>query len=575
MDDFVFGSLSTIEKRVAHYQAWRRGIQHHSLIAPRAPGAADAPLLTVLVGGQQVITRIDCEVSQPETAVYALSCTKIDWDLLNWQYLQTWQVTLPPQSEGTIVRYRIAAYAKQSDSPIYAGDGQLFSYLVGDPAPPEWAAGAIVYQIFPDRFYPGDGRDWNTIQSLNDIYGGTLRGIIQKLDYVAEMGFNAIWINPFFPDKTHHGYHATDYFQVNPRLGSMDDLRALVAAAKARGIRLILDFVANHWSSDHPTFQEALRDPQSPFVEWYRWIDYPHDYHTFFGVRDLPQLNVDHPAVRDYLLRSVRFWLGEIGFAGLRLDYALGPSHDFWNDLRRAAREANPEAWIFGEVVESPETIRSYEGRLDGCLDFPLMQAMRDTFALGKMPLSAFDAFLTHHDQYFPKEFSRPTFVDNHDMNRYLWSVGNDKRKLKLTVLCQFTLRGAPFVYNGTEVGVSQERGQNESGSQGMLENRQPMLWGDEQDGELREYFRWLIQFRRAHPVLWHGRRRTLLVDDERGLFVYARENGVQTVMVALNLSEDTQDVTVAYAAGQQQFVLRPWHGDVRVLPVEDEGGLD
>jgi cyclomaltodextrinase len=508
-----------------------------------------------------------CEVSAPETAVYPLQLTSTDWDLLTWQYVQTWQLSLPPQPDGTLVRYRIAAYLQDVDEPIYADDGQTFSYFVGDARPPAWAAGAVVYQIFPDRFYPGDGRAWQPAQTLHDIYGGTLRGIIQKLDYVAGMGFNAIWLNPFFPDDSHHGYHATDYFSVNPRMGSMDDVHELVRKAKARGIHLILDFVANHWSSEHPTFQEALcAIPHSPYVDWYRWIDYPRDYHTFFGVMELPQLNVDNPDVRDYLLRSVRFWVGEVGFAGLRLDYALGPSHDFWLALRRAAREANPNVWIFGEVVESPPTILSYEGRFDGCLDFPLMQAMRDTFALGNMSLSAFDAFLCNHEAYFPDHFSLPSFLDNHDMNRYYWLVGHDKRKLKLASLCQFTLRGAPFVYNGTEVGVRQEMGKNEPGSQGMEEGRQPMLWGEEQDAELREYFRGLIHLRRENPVLWHGRRRTLLVDDARGLYLYAREDGQTAIIVALNISEEAQTVTTTYRGDTHTFNLPAWSGDVQVI---------
>ncbi|MFZ1399309.1 MAG: alpha-amylase family glycosyl hydrolase, partial [Candidatus Promineifilaceae bacterium] len=228
MEDFVFGSLSTTEKRLKYYQEWRQGVKHHSQVLPRAPQASDAPVLTVIVGLAQLIDRIECEVMLPETAVHTFTRTQTHWDLLNWQYLQHWQVTLPPQPEGTIVRYVIKAYPTDGSEPILADDGEVFSYYVGPSAPPAWSQDAVVYQIFPDRFYVGNGRTWNPAQTLNDIYGGTLRGIIQKLDYVAEMGFNAIWLNPFFPDNSHHGYHATDYFSVNPRLGNMDDIRELV-----------------------------------------------------------------------------------------------------------------------------------------------------------------------------------------------------------------------------------------------------------------------------------------------------------------------------------------------------------
>ena len=565
MDDFVFGSLSTIDKRLKHFQEWRQGIKHHSLIEPRAPQAHDAPLLTVLAGLPQLIEKIECLVTLPETAVYTFDRARTEWDLFNWQYLQYWQLTLPPQPDGTIVRYRIKATPADGTEPIWANDGEQFSYYVGSNAPPAWSQEAIVYQVFPDRFYPGDGRSWNPAQSLNDIYGGTLRGIIQKLDYIAEMGFNTLWLNPFFPDDSHHGYHATDYFSVNPRLGTMDDIRELVETAHSKGIRVLLDFVANHWGSQHHSFQEAIRNPDSPFVSWYHWIDYPHDYETFFGVMDLPQVNVNHPEVRDYLLRSVRFWLGDVGFAGLRLDYALGPTHDFWTELRATVKQVRPDAWIFGEVVETPTTLLSYEGRLDGCLDFSLEQAMRDTFALQRMTLSEFASFLIKHERFFPETFSRPSFLDNHDMNRFYFATRHDKRKLKLAALCQFTLVGPPIVYNGSEVGVRQQRAMQDPNSQGMEENRQPMLWDQEQDAEIRDYFRWLIQFRQAHPALWHGRFHIIKSDNHS--LVYARKNEAETIWVALNTGDESQRITAVSSQHQHTFTLPPWSGDVHCFP--------
>ncbi|MBK7893867.1 MAG: glycoside hydrolase family 13 protein [Anaerolineaceae bacterium] len=561
MEDFVFGSLSTTEKRLKYYQEWRQGVKHHSQVLPRAPQASDAPVLTVIVGLAQLIDRIECEVMLPETAVHTFTRTQTHWDLLNWQYLQHWQVTLPPQPEGTIVRYVIKAYPTDGSEPILADDGEVFSYYVGPSAPPAWSQDAVVYQIFPDRFYVGNGRTWNPAQTLNDIYGGTLRGIIQKLDYVAEMGFNAIWLNPFFPDNSHHGYHATDYFSVNPRLGNMDDIRELVDTAHSKGIRLLLDFVANHWGSDHHSFQEAIRDPQSPFVSWYHWIDYPVDYETFFGVMDLPQVNVNNPEVRQYLLDSVRFWLGDVGFDGLRLDYALGPTHDFWTEMRATVKQVKPDAWIFGEVVETPTTLLSYEGRLDGCLDFSLEQAIRDTFALHRMTISEFASFLIKHERFFPETYSRPSFLDNHDMNRFYFAAGHDKRKLKLAALCQFTLVGPPIVYNGSEVGVRQLRSMSDPDSQGMEENRQPMLWGEAQDGEIRDFFRWLIQFRKAHPALRHGCSQILQANDHT--LVYARIHAQETVWVALNASEEVRDVTAVSPTHQHTFTLQPWSGDV------------
>jgi glycosidase len=287
-------------------------------------------------------------------------------------------------------------------------------------------------------------------------------------------------------------------------------------------------------------------------------------------VPDLPKLNVDHPAVRDHLLRSIGFWLGDVGFDGLRLDHADGPSYDFWTDVRAVARAIRPDAWMFGELVRPPDQQLSYAGLFDGTLDFLLCQALRNTFANGLMNLAAFDAFLNRHEAYFPPQaaFSRPSFLDNHDMDRFLFRAGGDQRKLKLAALCQFTLGGAPIVYNGTEVGVGQERSIHEIGSQGMEESRQPMRWGDEQDFDLSAYFWYLIHLRRDHPALWRGQRRTLHLDSAAGTYAYVREDGREAVVVGLNLSDEERTFAAPYVAGATKvtFTLPPQSGDVAIF---------
>ncbi len=579
MGEFVFGSLSTTEKRADAFQAARQGVKHQYRIEPQAVRPGESPVLTVTVELDRRVDRVECVMSEPETAaltgsgqtVYPLHLIKTEWDLLNWSYYQIWQVALPPQADGTLVRYCLLAYPADGSESIPADDGAVFSYLVGDPAQPDWAKEAIVYQVFPDRFYPGNGRTWNPTDSLDDIYGGTLRGVIEKLDYIADLGFNVIWLNPFFPDDTHHGYHATDYFNVNPRMGTLDDIKELVAKAHARNIRLLLDFVANHWSSEHHTFRAAQADPNSEYHDWYTWIDWPNEYETFFGVKELPQINLEHRPAREHMLKAARYWLAEIGFDGLRLDYVLGPSLDFWTELRATVKAINPDIWLFGEAVDAPDAQLKYQGRFDGTLDFLLAQAMRDTFGQGTMDVAAFDAFLTQHEAYFPVGYGRPSFLDNHDQNRFLWIAGGDKRKLKLAALCQFTLSGAPIVYNGTEVGVSQTRDRTDPASDGMAEVRQPMLWGDEQDKELLDYYRWLIHFRRQHPVLLDGKYETLHVNKTAGTYVYARVNADEVILVALNLSDQTTNVTVKIpnVGEKRRFVLPAWTGDVCVRPGE------
>ena len=566
----IFGRMATVETRSSFAQLRLQGIQHHRRLSPGSPRAGESPTVSVIVGPDVPVDEVVCLVTEPEAAVVPLRRVKTEWDLLLWGYYEVWEAELPAHPAGALVRYQIRAHDEDSGEIYWADAGAEYSYVVGDSGPPAWALPAIIYQIFPDRFSPGKGRGWNPASGLSDIYGGTLRGIIDHLDYIAGLGFTAIWLNPFFPDETHHGYHATDYFAVNPRLGTMDDMRELVDKAHERGIRLLLDFVGNHWGSKHLSFQEARANRDSPYYGWYYWKNWPDEYMAYFDVPDLPKLNVDHPAVRDHLLRSIGYWIGDVGFDGLRLDHADGPSYDFWTDVRAVTRSIRPDAWMFGELVRPPEQQLSYAGLFDGTLDFLLCQAMRNTFATGEMGLAAFDAFLNRHEAYFPAQsaFSRPSFLDNHDMDRFLWRAKGSKARLKLAALVQFTLGGAPIVYNGTEVGVTQARGIHDRGSEGMEECRQPMLWGEEQDYDLSSYFWYLSHLRRNHPALWRGSRETLHLDTAAGTYAYVREGGGDAIVVGLNLSDEPRSFAVPYLRGATKvtFDLPPLSGDITAI---------
>lgn len=562
MNEFIFGHLATPQQRFEYVRNNRRGVRHQHKLTPIAPRPGSRPTVSVTIALPQPIERVACVIFEPDEVAIPLVQIDTEWDALNWQYLQTWSAELPAQAADTLVRYQVQVYTVGSAEPFVADEGEIFSYYVSDHGAPEWTAEAIIYQIFPDRFHPGSGRDWHPAERLDEIFGGTLRGIIENLDYIAGLGFNCIWLNPFFPDKSHHGYHATDYFSVNPRLGTEADLRELLDLAHGKGMRLILDFVANHWGSGHETFQQALQDKNSPYYDWYHWIEWPHDYHTFFGVMELPKVNVANQGVRNHLFEAARYW-ADFGFDGYRLDYALGPSHDFWTEFYAAVKRHKPEAWLFGEAVSTPTIISSYQGRFDGCLDFILLQALRDTFAFGSMNVGQFDAFLRQHEQFFPEEFGLLGFLDNHDMNRFLWLTQGDVRKLKLAALCQFTLKGAPVVYYGTEVGLSQLRDAvYPDGRHVMEESRLPMLWGEEQNTELREYYRWLVHFRRKHAVLWQGARETVHVDAAAQTYAYVRTNEAETILVAFNLSEEPRTFT---AAGRK-VALEGMTGSVVIL---------
>jgi cyclomaltodextrinase len=556
MSDNIFGNLTEPENRLAIHRENLNGVKHLYRRTPLDPAPGQPILLTLTTGGPIPYDSARCfftldgsDSSSASATVLDLKPDATNWDIVTWSYFRTWTVRLPPQPAQTLVRYRLEARRADTGQWVAADIGSeneaggSFALWVDDDPVPAWAREAIVYQIFPDRFYPGDGRVWNKTKSLLDFYGGTLRGIIEKLDYISSLGFNTIWLNPFFKTATHHGYNASDYYTVEPRLGTNADLKELIEKAHARGIRMVLDFVANHWSKDHFTFQDAQKNPNSPYRDWYFWNHWPDDYECYFKVKELPKINLKPGPARDYMLMVARHWLRE-GFDGYRLDFAYGPPHDFWVDFRRACREVKPDCWIFGEIVHTVPMLLSYTGIMDGTLDFHLTRALRETFATEHMTLTEFEAFLSGHEACFPPEHIRPSFLDNHDEERFLHLAGDDKGKLRLAALVMYTLTGPLIVYCGTETGLSQERPMNQGGRNIFEECRLPMNW-ESADTALQEYFRRLGELRREHPVLWTGSRRVVHLDAERKTYAYLREGADGKVLVAVNLSDALQTVTV------------------------------
>jgi len=456
------------------------------------------------------------------------------------------------QPHGTLVRYHVAAQTTNggvmwAEPDPLTGMPTTFAYHVDREQVPQWVKDAVIYHVFVDRFNPGDGRAWNAGTNWNDFWGGTIKGVTEKLPYLEALGATCVWLSPIFPSPTHHGYNATDYFGIEPRLGTQHDLREFCEAAHARGIRVILDFVANHLSNEHPLFQRAISDANAPEHAWFTWERWPNEYRSFFGVRSMPQINVEHPPARRHLIDAATFWL-EQGADGFRLDYANGPSHAFWTEFRAATRAAKPDSFTVGEVVETADLQRSFQGRMDGTLDFLLLQNIRAFFAFDTIGAGALDSFLQRHLHFFRTDFVLPSFLDNHDMNRFLWVVQGDVRRLKLAALLQFTLPFPPIIYYGTEVGLSQHHDlQYPDGSRRMEESRTLMPWDDVQDADLLQFYTQLIALRRDHADLWRGTRRTLALHDD-GVYVVLIGHGDQHAIVALNRTEHVHTIDLPQA---------------------------
>ncbi|MFN8373626.1 MAG: alpha-amylase family glycosyl hydrolase [Anaerolineae bacterium] len=538
--DFIFGTLATDELKMIHHRVLRRGVQHNHDMSPRDPRPNEAVTLTVRVGqdvdADHVSVYYTIDGSSPmgkrgaALRGKALELTRVDyvWDTLAWAYVAVWVGTLPPQLEGAIVRYRIGAWSSSHKDEVFADypefkattERAAAAFFRGEPVPqdlppataradtftfhvdnyesPRWAKQAVIYQIFVDRFYPGNGREWLEPDDLMGFFGGTLWGVHDKLDYLADLGVSCIWLTPIFPSPTHHGYDATDYFHVEPRLGGDEALHAVVEAAHARDIRVLLDLACSHLSDQHPYFIEAKNDPKSACREFFTFDDSdPNGYRTFFGVASMPSINFQSVAARAWLCDVAQYWLREFDVDGYRLDHANGPGPDFWADFQAACKEIKPDCLCFGEVVETPDVLRAYIGRLDGLLDFQVEDALRKTYAFGTMTERDLEKLLERHYAYFPSEFIMPTFLDNHDMDRFLYVANGDKNALRRAAAAQMRLPNPPIIYYGTEVGLSQHQGKNDAGW-GLEVSRLPMLWGAEQDHSLLTFYKGLITARRS-----------------------------------------------------------------------------
>jgi glycosidase len=439
---------------------------------------------------------------------------------------------------------------------------------------------AVIYQIFLDRFHPGtpDGAFPPNL-GPRAIHGGTLRGVTQALPYLEKLGVNCLWLSPFCPAPSFHRYDATDFYTVDPALGTEDDLRALTGEAHARGMRVMMDFVPSHCSHQHPAFLAAEADPEAPTASWFTFEQWPDQYRCFLDlVPDLPSFNTADPGARAYLIGSAVQWLRDFGIDALRLDHAIGPSMDFWVALRAGTRAAAPEVFTVGEATDSPDALRRYRHRLDAVLDFPLAGALRRTFALGDWDVGMLDGFLDAYGRFMASGPGTVSFLDNHDMNRFLFLAGGDTRRLKLAALCLFTLDPSPTIYYGTEIGLSHPHDVHNEQFGGDAEARRDMPWDPAAwDHDLLRFFRALIRLRRDYEAVRGGSRQTVHLDVTNSTYAYLRraagtgEDGARDLLVVFNLSERTRSIALPeFAASRQHDVLLGTDDTIEVDATQD-----
>ncbi|MFP3852838.1 MAG: alpha-amylase family glycosyl hydrolase [Anaerolineales bacterium] len=537
MQEFIFGTVAVDDLKVIHTRLMKNGLVHMNEISPRDPDPDDPVTITAVVGPNIVAERVACYYttngSKPQGSrgeasngeVLLLNKVEMTWDLFQWGYVTCWQGQLPPQGLGSVVRYEISTWAEgkpevyadwpdvKASTDRAAGNffqgrplkldvvgnpehGKTFTYHVDRWRSPQWAREAVLYQIFVDRFHPGPDREWIQTTDLKDFFGGTLWGILEKIDHIEDLGANCLWLSPVFASPTTHGYDATDLYKVAERLGGEKALRALVDEAHGRGMRVILDLVCNHVSNQHPYFIEAQRNPKSRYRDWFFFNKSELGYRAFFGVHSMPEVNLENPEARQWMLEVARFWLEEFDIDGYRLDHANGPGPSFWSDFWTTCKQTKKDSFSFGEIVEPANVLNRYVGRLDGTLDFLLAEALRRTFGFGVDSHDAFGRFLRKHLEFFPTEFLMLTFLDNHDMDRFLYIANGAKDQLRQAVDIQLALPGPPIIYYGSEVGLSQSV--SKSSEVGLEASRKAMIWDERQDEGLRAFYKDAIARRKA-----------------------------------------------------------------------------
>lgn len=573
--DFFFAPHPSAQTRRLH-AALDDGLAHGSHIMPRDPLPAQPVTLLFYSNPQMPIERVTVyytiDGTEPwgergvATQGIAVQAERAERGIkeLEGQPAYLWQAIIPAQADGTLVRYRADGWSLSGDAHWYADNtdpvsmspehGRVFAYHVDTWQPPAWWHDAVVYQIFVDRFNAAHDEPpmlAHDAAPITDFYGGTLRGIIEKLDYLQSLGITCIWLSPIFESPTHHGYNASDYFTVAARYGTNDTLRQLIRDAHQRGMRVMLDFVANHTSHEHPAFLAAQRDLNSETRDWYAFSDdSPHSYRGYAAVRNMPELLTDNPKVQRYLFDAALHWLNDFGADALRLDYVPGPSHAFWTLFQQAIKTHVPQALTIGEITGPLEYVIPYAGRMDAFMDFPLADVLRRVFAAREQSLTTLFQYLEERRTLLPDTMARGTLLDNHDMHRFLWMAHGNSAQLKLAAICHFTLDGTPIVYYGTEVGLSQYADAHKENAYA----RAPLFWDERQDTQMLAHYQQLIALRHAQPALRYGTLVMLPVqlassEHSEQVAAYLRYLNEEYVLVVLNNSQSPVQLHIPLAS--------------------------
>ena len=442
----------------------------------------------------------------------------------------------------------------------------------------------VMYLIMPDRFANGNpGNDY--IEGLKEKpnrkepygrHGGDIRGIIEHLDYISDMGFTAIWLNPVLendqPEWSYHGYATTDFYEVDRRFGSNEDYRKLGILAKEKGIKMIMDMIFNHCGSEHWWMKDM---PSSDWINFYPEFKITSHRRTVnqdpyasgsdikrmiegWFVPAMPDLNLRNPFLATYLIQNSIWWIEYVGLAGIRMDtYPYSDKH-IMSEWNKKVLEEYPDFNIVGEEWSLNPSIVSYwqkgqenkdgyNGNLPSIMDFPLQNALskglteKEDWGTGLIRL--YEALA--NDFLYPDPDNLVIFPDNHDMSRFYMQVGMDVNLFRLGIVYILTTRGIPQIFYGTEILLTHK----ESNSHGHIRKDFPGGWeGDKVNAftgkgllkkeiEIQNFFKKLLNWRKGNPVIHTGKLTHFV--PENGVYVFFRYNMDKKVMIVLNKNKE------------------------------------
>ncbi|MBT3336539.1 MAG: DUF3459 domain-containing protein [Anaerolineae bacterium] len=443
------------------------------------------------------------------------------------------------------------------------------SPAIQETPPSDWWDDAIFYEIFVRSFYDSNA------DGIGDF-----NGIIAKLDYLEDLGINAIWLMPINPSPSYHGYDVINYYAVNHEYGTMDDFKHLLEEAHKRDMHIIIDLVLNHTSSQHPFFVDANNDPESPYRDWYLWEEnYPgwggslwHEgnhgvyYALFWG--GMPDLNYRNPEVTAQMDKVARYWLDEIGVDGFRLDAIkhlieegeitenTAATHEWLQHFYQSYKSENPETYVVGEVYGAGGTVAStYIEQMDHVFNFELASGFVNS-ANGGSNTGINSAFtLTLKDM---PNGNYATFLTNHDQNRAMSLFYGDVGKAKAAASLMLTAPGTPFIYYGEEIGMLGKKPDEDirlpmqwSGAENAgFSGSKPWRTGEAGDSDtniaaqendpdsLLSHYRALIALRKEYPALRTGEIE-VLDPGTNALFAALRTQGDEKILVIVNLTDE------------------------------------